>query len=87
MKKILVLSAVAFAFMGAAQAQTSPTNSESATANASDPNRRICQNTVDTGSRVSRRRICMTAAEWEQARRAARQDVERAQTSRTLDSQ
>lgn len=37
-------------------------------AKARDPNRKICEPVEETGSRLSSKRICMTAAQWEAQR-------------------
>ena len=43
---------------------------ESSEAEASDGNRRVCRNVDDgAGSRVSSRRVCMTADQWRAQRR------------------
>ena len=46
---------------------------------AKDPNRKICETVEETGTRLGAKRICMTAAQWEQQRRNDRESVERAQ--------
>ena len=35
----------------------------------SDPNRMICKNTDEPGSRIQRRKVCHTAAEWAERKR------------------
>jgi hypothetical protein len=40
----------------------------------------ICRESVETGSRLSTKRVCMSREEWEASRREARQVIERAQT-------
>ena len=44
-----------------------------------DPNRMICENQTEIGSRVSRRRVCRTRAEWEAHRAETRMVTERVQ--------
>ena len=44
-----------------------------------DPNRMICENQTEIGSRVSRRRVCRTRAEWEAHRAETRKVTERVQ--------
>jgi hypothetical protein len=46
-----------------------------------DPNERICEDIVLTGSRLASRRFCGTRAEWEDKRRQDREAVEKAQLS------
>lgn len=62
-----------------AVAQTQPTTSAAPTSKAKDPNRVICEKVKDTGSRIGGKRICMTAAQWEEQRRRDREYVEDAQ--------
>ncbi len=78
MKKALFLSVALLSTAAVAQAPSDATSSEESY----DPNQRICRNMGETGSRLSRTRVCMTRAEWEARRREARQNVERAQTTR-----
>ncbi|NUT01727.1 MAG: hypothetical protein HOP96_12215 [Sphingomonas sp.] len=44
-----------------------------------DPNERICENIVLTGSRLATKRFCGTRAEWAERRRADREALEGAQ--------
>ncbi|NUT01726.1 MAG: hypothetical protein HOP96_12210 [Sphingomonas sp.] len=44
-----------------------------------DPNERICESIPVIGSRLAKRRICATRAEWEEQRRQDRQAVEQIQ--------
>jgi len=44
-----------------------------------DPNRIICEKVEETGSRISAKRVCMTAQQWEEKRRADRAYLEDAQ--------
>jgi hypothetical protein len=44
-----------------------------------DPNQIVCQARTEIGSRVNRRRVCRTRAEWAEHERMYRQDVEEAQ--------
>ena len=46
-----------------------------------DPNERVCETVTMLGSRLSKKRICASRAEWEQMRLRDRQEVERAQMS------
>lgn len=48
--------------------QTSSTSEE-------NPNKKICRSYDVTGSRVSKRRICFTAAEWAERDEAGRRDA------------
>lgn len=45
----------------------------------------ICETFKETGSRIKRKRVCLTAAEWEARKAADRETVERAQRIGTID--
>ena len=60
----------------AAQTQTqSPQVAQSAY----DPNERICESIPTIGSRIAKKKVCATRAEWEEKRMLDRQAVEQAQ--------
>ena len=80
MIRIFAVSAILLAGAVPAAAQT-PEATKQATAKAKDPNRKICEEFKETGSRLAGRRVCMTAAEWAAQRQDNRNDVERAQKS------
>ena len=44
-----------------------------------DPNRIICEKVEEVGSRLSSKKICMTAQQWEEKRRTDREYLEDAQ--------
>lgn len=46
-----------------------------------DPNERICENIILTGSRLATKRFCATRAEWEERKRLDREVIEAAQRS------
>ena len=46
-----------------------------------DPNERICEDIILTGSRLTKKRFCGTRAQWEERRRLDREAVEAAQRS------
>jgi hypothetical protein len=48
---------------------------------AHDPNERICEDIVQTGSRIAAKHFCATRAEWEDKKRQDREAVEKAQLS------
>jgi hypothetical protein len=63
-----------------ALAVTAPAETVAApAANATDPNEKICENMTQIGSRLAKKRVCATRAEWEERRRLDRQAVEQAQ--------
>jgi Na+-transporting NADH:ubiquinone oxidoreductase subunit NqrC len=49
-----------------------------------DPNQKICEKVEITGSRLSSKRVCMTRAQWADARLQDRQAVEHVQTHRGM---
>lgn len=44
-----------------------------------DPNERVCEDVIQTGSRLGKKRFCGTRAEWEAKKKADRDVVEDAQ--------
>jgi hypothetical protein len=48
---------------------------------AADPNQKICEDIIPTGSRLGSKRFCATRAEWEDRRRQDKDAVEKAQLS------
>lgn len=81
--KIAVL-ALPFCLPAAAMAdQENPTGQTAEAAPAtSDPLRMICRRIEVIGSRLQRRRVCMTAAEWDALHASDRQGLERTQNAR-----
>ncbi|ONF96430.1 hypothetical protein [Sphingomonas jeddahensis] len=49
----------------------------------SDPNRMVCRTVETTGSRLGKRKICRTAAEWTEVQAMERRDLDRNQALRT----
>jgi hypothetical protein len=67
-----------------ALAATAPAETVAApAANAADPNEKICENMAQIGSRLAKRRVCATRAEWAERRLQDRQDAEKIQRSIT----
>jgi len=52
-----------------------------------DPNEIVCVNQSEIGTRLSRRRVCRTRAEWDQLAQQTRQVVERAQFEKQTSEQ
>jgi hypothetical protein len=48
-------------------------------ADTKDPNRMICEKQEVLGSRVATKKICMTAAQWEDRKREDRESIEKGQ--------
>jgi invasion protein IalB len=79
MIKFMVISVAAVALAVPASAQTAPAASGAPAASADkakDPNRIICERQEEIGSRLGGSKVCHTAAEWDQLRRANREQVE-----------
>lgn len=71
----LVTLLIALLTGGVASAQTTaPATEDSAVA---DP--KVCENLTVVGSRLAKKRVCVTQAEWAERRRQDREDVEKAQ--------
>ena len=67
------LVALAMAGTAPAEAVASPP------ANTTDPNEKICEDIVPLGSRLAKKRVCATRAEWDERRRLDREAVSQAQ--------
>jgi len=50
-------------------------------ASGTDPNEKVCENITVVGSRLARKRVCATRAEWADHKLQDRQAVDRAQVS------
>jgi len=71
----LPLAGLALLLPAAASSADNPTKPSK------DPNERVCEKVVPTGSRLVSRRVCATRAEWEDKKRQDRQAVDKAQLS------
>jgi hypothetical protein len=69
-------------FLSAAASAQAPNARHAGSDERYDPNQTICRNLANTGSRLSRTRVCMTRAQWEDYRRATRQALEQTQSNR-----
>jgi len=76
---VLVAASGALLFASPAFAQTQANTQPAPASKGKDPNRVICEKVEDTGSRVASAKICMTAQQWEEKRRADREYLEDAQ--------
>ena len=79
MRKPLSLIALAALTVGAA---TIPAQADIASQSkrvSADPNERVCEDVIQTGSRLAKKRFCGTRAEWEAKKKADRDVVEDAQ--------
>jgi hypothetical protein len=66
---------VALALMAPAPAEAVATSAASST----NPNEKICESIPVIGSRLAKKRVCATRAEWDETRRLDREAVEQAQ--------
>jgi hypothetical protein len=66
-----------------ASAQTQSSGQPVPAAKAKDPNRILCEEIRETGSRLASRRICMTALQWQEQRRRDREELQDQQNRRT----
>jgi len=86
MLKGIVLSLSAAFLVGAAApsfAQTQSTPTPTATEKqADDLNKLVCEKQESTGSRLAKKRICLTKAQWAERRLQDRQELERVQMQR-----
>jgi hypothetical protein len=86
MKKSLFFCALFLSTAAAAQPPSGASANDAgagAGAGAPDPNTMICRNQRETGSMLSRTRVCKTRAQWEAERRDNRQAIDRSQANRT----
>lgn len=70
----LLALAVALTIPAAPSPAQAPPSSPTA-----DPNEKVCENLTAIGSRLAKKRVCATRAEWEERRRLDREAVESAQ--------
>lgn len=62
---------------------TAPPEPVAPSGSSADPNEKICENMAQIGSRLAKRRVCATRAEWAERRLQDRQDAEKIQRSIT----
>jgi len=79
MLKPLIIAALAITTASPALGETVTTTTTNVTEKAKDPNRKICEKVEKIGSRLNIVRVCMTARQWEEQKRAHREDFERVQ--------
>lgn len=76
-RSVPLVAAASLFLMGAANDKSIPSSAQRPVA---DPNQKVCQDITMIGTRLGKKRICATRAEWEQKRRDDREATERAQT-------
>jgi len=78
-KRILVSSILCMSLLATPGLTETPQPASNGSTAAADPNEKICQSETVIGSRLAKRRVCATRAEWEERNRQDRQAVEQAQ--------
>ena len=81
MRKAILIAAL-LAPAGALVAPSVAVADSGANADAKRNTQLICRPIKETGSRLSKKRICMTREEWAEQKRIMRADLDRAQTRR-----
>ncbi|MGN6058396.1 MAG: hypothetical protein ACTHOI_07410 [Sphingomicrobium sp.] len=77
MLKSIVIVAATFAIAAPVGAQTPPAQTPAPAASKDkDPNRLICERQEEIGSRLGGKKVCHTAAQWDELRKSSRQQVE-----------
>ena len=79
MLKPLIIAALAVTAASPALADTVTATPSKVADKTKDPNRKICEKVEKIGSRLNIVRVCMTARQWEEQKRAHREDFERVQ--------
>lgn len=84
MLKSLTIVGTCIALAAPAAAQTSaPAPAPSAQQKAKDPTRMICEKQEELGSRLGGKKVCKTAAEWQEWRQQNRDQLEEWQRQHT----
>jgi predicted lipoprotein len=75
------MATTAWAQASQEQVATTPSPAPAAAAEAtdSDANKEICKAQTSTGSRLAKKKVCRTKAEWDEINRIQRQDAEQMQ--------
>ena len=83
--KIFAAATAALVLAAPAVAQTPPAaqSAAPATAKDKDPNRIICERQEEIGTRLGGKKVCKTAAEWQQERQQQRETLEGVQRQGT----
>ena len=76
MTKLSVLAALG---LMSASVIVSPGAPAQVSSTASDPNAKICETVSQVGSRLSKKKICATRAEWAEMKRADREVIDQVQ--------
>jgi invasion protein IalB len=82
-KPIAILSMIALAAPAAAQTNVQPQQAASAASKDKDPNRIICERQEEIGSRLGGKKVCKTAAQWDEERQQEREALDKFQRQNT----
>src|SRR5438045_4845181 len=83
LKPMAIVLMIALAAPVGAQTAAQPQQSAPATAKDKDPNRIICERQEEIGTRLGGKKVCKTAAQWDEERRMQRDAVEKYQQQAT----
>ncbi|HVU31565.1 MAG TPA: hypothetical protein VHE36_14305 [Sphingomicrobium sp.] len=81
LKVLLVSGLLLTAAPAVAQTQATPASTAPQAKSKDDPDRVICQNQEQIGSRIATKRVCMTAAQWKEHDAALRQQLDQQHTT------
>ena len=83
--RILLVASATLIFAVPVVAQTVPATQSppTSTAKDKDPNRIICEREEEIGTRLGGKKVCKTAAEWDQQRQQERETLEGVQRQGT----
>ena len=79
MLKLFVTAVFSLVLIAPAAAQTAPADPASPASSQqkpNDPNRMICEKQEEIGSRLGGKKVCKTAAEWQQWRQQNKEQVD-----------
>lgn len=75
-------SLVSAALIAAFGLSTAALAEDSAKKDNKDPDRMICKTEAQIGSRLAKKKTCMTAQQWQEQRRLSRLELDRTQSNR-----
>ncbi len=80
-----MVKALVAALCAAALASPVAAESEASSERSKSDKKMRCESSADLGSRLSRKRVCMTEAEWREMRARTRTDLEKFLAQKPLD--
>lgn len=81
MTKVSVLAALGLL---SASLIASPAALAQVASKSTDPNAKVCETVTQVGSRLSKKKVCATRAEWAEMKRADREVVDQAQRAAVI---